>query len=82
MRGLRKKIYIGAAYNTMYFGSGRKEFNPKKPMPTFESYLTEAADGTCAQVANPDFDEGVIGNFMAGISKADHDVDSIVFRVA
>ena len=66
MRGLRKKIYIGAAYNTMYFGSGRKEFNPKKPMPTFESYLTEAAQGTCAQVANPDFDEGVIGNFMAG----------------
>ena len=66
MKGLRKKVYVSAGYNTVFFGSGRKEFNPKKPMPTFETYLKEAADGTCGQLENADFDEGVIGNFMAG----------------
>ena len=30
MKTLRKKIYAVAGYNTTYFGSGRKEFNPKK----------------------------------------------------
>jgi acetyl-CoA C-acetyltransferase len=66
MRKLRKKIYFGAGHNTVYFGSGRKEFHPKQPMPTFETYLREAAQGTLAQIPNPDFDEGVIANFMAG----------------
>lgn len=66
MKGLRKQVYMGAAYNTIFLGTGRKEFNPKKPMPTFEAYLKEAAEGTCSQLENPDFDEGVIGNFMAG----------------
>lgn len=66
MKGLRKKVYIAAGYNTIFLGTGRKEFNPKKPMPTFESYLKEAAEGTCGQLENPNFDEGVIGNFMAG----------------
>lgn len=66
MKGLREKVYVSAGYNTVFLGSGRKEFNPKKPMPTFEAYLKEAAQGTCSQLENPDFDEGVIGNFMAG----------------
>ncbi len=34
-------------------------------MPTFETYLKEAAEGVMKQVPHPDFDEGVIGNFMA-----------------
>lgn len=63
---LRKRVFIGAGYNTTCFGSGRKEFHPKKPMPTFETYLREAAGGVLAQIPNPDFDEGVIANFMAG----------------
>ncbi len=66
MPGLRKKVYVTAGYNTTFFGSGRKEFNPKKPMPTFEAYLKEAAGGTCDQLLNADFDEGLLGNFMAG----------------
>ncbi len=66
MRKLRRRIFIGAGFNTMCFGSGRKEFHPKLPMPTFESYLREAAAGSLAQVPHPDFDEGVIANFMAG----------------
>jgi acetyl-CoA C-acetyltransferase len=66
MRKLRKKIYLGAGANTVCFGSGRKEFHPKQPMPGFESYLVEAAQGTLAQIPNPEFDEGVIANFMAG----------------
>jgi acetyl-CoA C-acetyltransferase/acetyl-CoA acyltransferase len=60
-----KKVYAAAGYNTVYFGTGRKEFHPKKPMPAFESYLKETAEGTSKQVQNPDFDEGVIANFMA-----------------
>lgn len=62
---MRKKIYAAAGYTTVFFGSGRPEFNPKKPMPTFESYLTETAQGTCDQLKNCDFDEGVIGSFMS-----------------
>lgn len=66
MRKLRKKIYFGAGSNTVYMGTGRKEFNPRQPMPTFETYLREAAQGTLAQIPNPVFDEGVVANFMAG----------------
>jgi acetyl-CoA C-acetyltransferase len=65
MKPLRKKIYIAAGFNTVYFGSGRKEFDPSKPMRGFESYLKETADGTIAQVPHPEFDEGVIGTFMS-----------------
>ena len=43
MPGLRKKVYVAAGYNTTFFGPGRKEFNPKKPMPGFETYLKDTA---------------------------------------
>ncbi|MEI8346565.1 MAG: 3-ketoacyl-CoA thiolase [Pseudomonadota bacterium] len=66
MTTLGRKIYAAAGYNTVCFGSGRKEFNPKKPMPTFEAYLKETAEGTAQQVSTPEFDEGIISNFMAG----------------
>jgi acetyl-CoA C-acetyltransferase len=66
MRRLRKKVYFAAPSMTTFFGSGRPDFNPRKPMPSFESYLKDSAQGTLAQVPNPDFDEGVITNFMAG----------------
>jgi acetyl-CoA C-acetyltransferase/acetyl-CoA acyltransferase len=66
MRRLRKRIFIAAGHNTVCFGSGRKEFHPKQPMPTFETYIKDAANGVLAQIPHPDFDEGVIANFMAG----------------
>lgn len=66
MKTLRKKVYVAAGYNTIYMGSGRKEFNPRKPMREFDEYLKETAEGTCSQVENPDFAEGVIGSFMSG----------------
>lgn len=66
LRKPRKKVYFAAGFSTTFFGSGRPEFHPKKPMPTFEAYLGETAQGTLAQVPNPDFDEGVVANFMAG----------------
>lgn len=66
MKKFRKKIYAAAGYNTIYFGSGRRNFNPTKPMLTFDQYLTETAKGTCEQVKNHDFDEGIIGSFMSG----------------
>lgn len=62
----RKKIYAAAPYTTMFYGPGRKEFNPQKEMPSFESYLKETAEGTLAQVKDRQaIDEGVIGSFMA-----------------
>jgi acetyl-CoA C-acetyltransferase len=64
MKTLRKKLFVAAGYTTVFFGSGRKEFNPQKPMPTFDTYLKETAKGTCDQVAHHHFDEGVIGSFM------------------
>lgn len=66
MKKLRKKVYAAAGYNTIFMGSGRKEFDPSKPLRPFQEYLKEAAEGTSAQMANPQFDEGVIGSFMSG----------------
>jgi len=65
MKKMRKKIFAAAGHNTMYFGSGRREFNPKKPMPELETYLLETAKGTCSQLKNDAFDEGIIANFMS-----------------
>lgn len=66
MRMFRKKVYAAAGYNTIFFGSGRKDFDPSKPMRTFDQYLAEAAQGTCEQVKRTAFDEGVLGSFMPG----------------
>jgi acetyl-CoA C-acetyltransferase len=66
MRAFRKKVYVAAGYNTVYFGPGRKEFDPSKPMRRFEEYLKETAQGTLGQLQNPQVDEGVIGSFMSG----------------
>jgi len=66
MAQLRKKIYAAAGSNTIYFGSGRKEFDPAKAMPPFESYLQDAAKGVLAQLNVAAIDEGIIGSFMAG----------------
>lgn len=66
MNKFRKKIFAAAGFNTIYFGSGRKEFNPSKPMPKFEEYLIETAKGTCSQLKQASFDEGIIGSFMSG----------------
>lgn len=66
MRTLKRKIYVAAGYNTVYFGSGRSDFDPAKPMRSFEEYLKETAAGTASQVVNPHFDEGIIGSFMSG----------------
>lgn len=65
MQKFRKKVYVAAGYNTVYFGSGRENFDPTKPMPEFESYLRETAEGTCAQLNQVDIDEGIIGSFMS-----------------
>ena len=65
MRPLRKKIYIAAGYTTHFYGPGRKEFDPSKPMRSFESYLEETTEGTRNQLKQASFDEGVIGSFMA-----------------
>lgn len=66
MQSFRKKVYVGAGYNTIYMGTGRKEFNPSKPMRTFDEYLKETAEGTCAQLPSVHIDEGIIGSFMSG----------------
>ena len=64
MKTFRKKVYAAAGFTTVFFGSGRKEFKPGLPMPSFETYLKETAQGTCQQIANSVFDEGIIGSFM------------------
>ena len=66
MKNLRRKIYMAAGYNTISLGTGRKEFNPKKPRPDIEHYIKEAGQGTLKQIGGAkNIDEGVIGNFMA-----------------
>lgn len=66
MGTFRKKVYAAAGYNTIFFGSGRKEFDPAKPMPPMESYLKEVAQGVKAQLPQVAVDEGLIGSFMSG----------------
>lgn len=66
MNSLRKPVYFTAAYNTVSFGSGRKEFHPKKSRPGLEHYINEAGKGVIDQINDAiNIDEGVIGNFMA-----------------
>jgi len=60
---MRKKVYVAAGYTTTFFGPGRPEFNPKKPMPPVDEYLEETAQGTCSQVPGLEIDQGVIGSF-------------------
>lgn len=62
---LRKKVYAAAGGTSIFYGPGRQEFDPTKPMPPFESYLQATAKETLSQVPHPEFDEGVIGSFMA-----------------
>lgn len=66
MKPMPLPVYLTAGYNTVFLGSGRKEFHPKKPRPGIRHYITEAGKGVLAQVNNPAaIDEGVISNFMA-----------------
>ncbi|MDZ7778146.1 MAG: hypothetical protein U5L09_22265 [Bacteroidales bacterium] len=63
---MRKKIYMTAGYNTVSFGTGRKEFNPKKSRPGLEHYLSEAGKATIEKLGGAqNIDESVVGNFMA-----------------
>lgn len=61
----RKKIYVTAGATSLFFGPGRKEFDPSKPMPPFESYLKSTTEESLKQLPNAVFDEGVIGSFMS-----------------
>jgi len=66
MDKMRKSVYLTAGYNTVSFGSGRREFHPKKPRPGIEHYMTEAGRGVINQINDAaNIDEGVVGNFMA-----------------
>jgi len=61
MKKLHKKIYVAAGYYTVSFGSGRKEFNPRKPMPAFETYLAETAKGSKVGAACSSLLEEILG---------------------
>ncbi len=66
MKKLRKNVYMAGGYNTVSLGTGRKEFNPKKPRPGLEEYIKEAGQGVLGQIGGGNnVDEGVIANFMA-----------------
>ncbi len=53
-------------FNTVSMGTGRREFNPKKPRPGLEHYIKEAGQGTLKQIGGAkNVDESLIGNFMA-----------------
>jgi len=65
-RKFNKDLYITAGFNTICLGTGRKEFNPKKPRPGISHYIAEAGKGAVKQInAAANVDECVIANFMA-----------------
>jgi len=63
---MRKRIFASGGFTTIFLGPGRPEYDPKKEMPSFETYLRDTADGTLGVLKSDAFDEGVIGSFMAG----------------
>jgi acetyl-CoA acetyltransferase len=64
---MKRKIYLTAGYNTVSLGTGRKEFDPRKPRPGIEHYIRESGQATVGKLGGAqNIDEGVIGNFMAG----------------
>lgn len=65
MKSFRKRVFAAAGFTTVFMGSGRKEFNPSKPLRPFEEYLKETAEGTCAQLGQNAIEEGIIGSFMS-----------------
>ncbi|MBF0501176.1 MAG: 3-ketoacyl-CoA thiolase [Candidatus Riflebacteria bacterium] len=66
-RKFPKDVFITAGFNTISLGSGRKEFNPKKPRPGIAQYVAEAGKGAVKQINSPaNIDECVVANFMAG----------------
>ncbi|MCU0225011.1 MAG: 3-ketoacyl-CoA thiolase [Acidobacteria bacterium] len=66
MKSLRKPVYLVCGDYTMSFGTGRKEFNPKKSRPGLEHYIAEAGQAVVGQLPDPTVvDEGYVGNFMA-----------------
>ena len=66
MSTMRRKVYMTAGYETISLGTGRREFNPKKPRPGLEEYIKEAGQGVLKQIGGGGrVDEGVISNFMA-----------------
>ena len=66
MKALTKPVYLVCGASTVFLGTGRKEFHPKKPRPGLEHYIAEAGRGAVSQAADPSVvDEGVVGNFMA-----------------
>jgi acetyl-CoA C-acetyltransferase/acetyl-CoA acyltransferase len=57
---------MAAGYNTVSLGTGRSEFDPRKPRPGIEHYIQDAAQGTLKQIGGGSkVDDCVIGNFMA-----------------
>lgn len=66
MNEMSKSVYLTAGYNTVFLGSGRKEFHPKKPRPGIDYYIIEAGKGAIAQINSAEnIDEGIVANFMA-----------------
>lgn len=66
MKTLRKPVYLACGDYTVSLGTGRKEFNPKKPRPGLEHYIAEAGKKVLARLNSPEVvDEGFVGNFMA-----------------
>lgn len=63
---MRKKVFAAAGATSLFLGPGRKEFDPSKPLPSFETHLLETAKETLSQIPSPQFDEGIIGSFMSG----------------
>ena len=82
MNKLRKPVYFTAGYNTVSFGSGRKEFHPKKARPGLEHYINEAGKGVIGQIYGANnIDEGVISNFMAARFNKQGNLASLMVNV-
>ena len=66
MKRMPKPLYLAAGAYTVSLGTGRPEFNPRKPRPGLEHYIQEVGRAVFGQIEDPaHIDEGVIGNFMA-----------------
>ena len=52
MKRFPKPVFFTCGDTTLFLGSGRKEFNPKKSRPGLEQYIAEAGQAAAKELGD------------------------------
>jgi len=82
MKRMPKPVFLAAGAATVSLGTGRPEFNPKRPRPGLDETIRDAGRKALAQIADPAaIDACVIGNFMAARFNRQGHLGSLMINV-